>query len=973
MADYENTVGIQLNEDFKKATDSLRQLIGVMRQAKEMMTTLSTTTKEMSRSLNSLNTSKISKMSQQLQALTSALRGLSSTSMAGVIGKTDDLKTFLETLNSMKVSSLYQLNQIPKTMQSIAAVDTKNIGAVFSTLATQIQPFIAKLKEASDEIKALASVTKEINKFNQNMQNAQKEVDKLGNRADNTKRKLNSMFTMGNLIYWYNMSKRVFDFINRSIQSAIDFREIENKFTAAMGNMRTQALKFAYEVNESFGLALADVMDSQATFKNMLSAIDGLAGETATWLSGVLMEMSVDFSSLYNTSIKDAITKMESALSRQVRPIRSTSGMDITQNVLGASLQQLGIYDRTVAQLSEMEKRLLIVYTLQQQMGNSNALGDYARTIEATANQLRVLEQQIKEVGMWLGAVFEGTLGRILPYLNATVMVVKELVKAFAMLVGYEMPDSSSNILDMMDDTAEDFGTTLNGGIDKAAEKIKNMLAPFDKVNVLSKPTDNSGGSGSGIAGIDPRILEALSQYESSLSNVSMRATKIRDTIMEWLGFTKQVNEQTGEITWVFSDGYTNLKKIRDVILAIVGYKILSGTGALSYLYNFFLAIKNWGIVSALRGLSATLSTIITPMHAVIAAISAITAAIIQLWNSNDEWKSKAVRAWENIKTVIQNVYQNVLKPVFDGISVALGMIYEWGIQPLWDSWVEFVRAVSELMLDLWNDILSPLVNWFLQTFGPVLKATFESFGAVVGSVVGDVLTLISRILDAFTTFVNDLRGKINGLTSFFTKVFTADWKSVFNSLGTIINDWFNNKVKPFFTEGKWLTMLNGITKAFKTIFKNSTNVAAGVINQLITWVNNKFKLSWKDLSILGQTIIKAGSFSVLNIPKIPTFWHGGIVPNNVGQLFIANEPGNPELVGNIGGHTGVVNNNMIIEAIKGAMKTAIVEGMQLVYSQAPNGDTYVDVYIDGVFTERKLVKTNDKHILKTGKAVFSY
>lgn len=119
-----------------------------------------------------------------------------------------------------------------------------------------------------------------------------------------------------------------------------------------------------------------------------------------------------------------------------------------------------------------------------------------------------------------------------------------------------------------------------------------------------------------------------------------------------------------------------------------------------------------------------------------------------------------------------------------------------------------------------------------------------------------------------------------------------------------------------------------------------------------------------------GTGISLAGIIGVLSLAKISSYASGGFVPN-MGQLFIANEPGNPELIGNIGGRTAVVNNRMILDGIQSAMRNAVIEGMQLVYGRNVHGDMYVDIYIDGVFTERKLIKANERHLMKTGKPVF--
>lgn len=185
----------------------------------------------------------------------------------------------------------------------------------------------------------------------------------------------------------------------------------------------------------------------------------------------------------------------------------------------------------------------------------------------------------------------------------------------------------------------------------------------------------------------------------------------------------------------------------------------------------------------------------------------------------------------------------------------------------------------------------------------------------------------------------------------------------------TAIVKWWNEKVVPWFTKEKWISLLDGMKKGIKEGFKSAANGAISVIESMLNWMIEKMNT----LSIDVPKWLGGGKWGI-NIPRvyIPRFYDGGFVPRNVGQLFVANEPGNPELVGNIGGQTAVVNNGMILEGIKGAVKSAIVEGMTLVYGQQQNGDTYVDIYIDGVFTERRLLEENEKQMMRTGKPVFS-
>lgn len=67
--------------------------------------------------------------------------------------------------------------------------------------------------------------------------------------------------------------------------------------------------------------------------------------------------------------------------------------------------------------------------------------------------------------------------------------------------------------------------------------------------------------------GIDDRILAGLMDYDSLMGDVQMKAEKIRDAIMDWLGFDKILNDD-GSISWILRDGPTNIGRI------ITGLKI---------------------------------------------------------------------------------------------------------------------------------------------------------------------------------------------------------------------------------------------------------------------------------------------------------------------------------------------------------------------------------------------------------------
>lgn len=72
----------------------------------------------------------------------------------------------------------------------------------------------------------------------------------------------------------------------------------------------------------------------------------------------------------------------------------------------------------------------------------------------------------------------------------------------------------------------------------------------------------------------------------------------------------------------------------------------------------------------------------------------------------------------------------------------------------------------------------------------------------------------------------------------------------------------------------------------------------------------------------------------------------GGTVP--AGQMFIANEPGNPEYIGKVGTHTAVANNTMITEAMETAIYNGLVDAWNQKASSTANSSSEVNVNLSG-------------------------
>lgn len=377
---------------------------------------------------------------------------------------------------------------------------------------------------------------------------------------------------------------------------SVNFVETANLFSVSMGKglqglnqYYERAVKFQNELEEKLGVNIEESMNYQALFNSMSKSM-GISAKYAYILSENFTKLGYDLSSLYNIDPENAMQKLRAGLAGQTKPLRDL-GLDITQQSLQPIADSLGI-ERSVKNMSQAEKMVLRYIAVLKQA--QIAQGDFANTMESPANQLRIFNAQVVAFKRNMGNLWQGLLGGVLPYVNAIMMVINELLKMIAKLFGFKVSDQKVNLSANIgaDDLASDLGTASG-----KAKELKNQLMGFDEINNITLPSSSGGGSG-GISGggIDQRLLDAMKEYDNLMGKVKNKATDIRDKIMKWLGFTKKINPLTGEISWEYTGMSKQAKTILGILKTIcalyIGAKILKLIGWLNTLRKVLLGTK---------------------------------------------------------------------------------------------------------------------------------------------------------------------------------------------------------------------------------------------------------------------------------------------------------------------------------------------------------------------------------------------
>ena len=499
-----------------------------------------------------------------------------------------------------------------------------------------LQDIIAKVKEFSSSID---EATKNVPKIGQEMKKTANDIDKprkqaqglgddienVGKKAQVSGSKLGKAFNLGAGLY---LAKKAISAVDGMVAASADMIQNYRMLQVSSGDYFNEAIQFQDTLNNKLGINQKDSMQMQGYFNTLTRSL-GIANKEANLMSETLTKLSYDMGSLFGEDAQTMFTKLQSGLAGQTESIRRY-GMDISNKSLQAYASSLGL-DVVVQNLSQAEQVMLRYMAIVDQSGIAH--GNLAQSIEMPSQQIQVLKQQVAELGMWLSNVFIGTIGQILPYINGFIMAIKEMVKAIAMLFGFNIQNFGvKNFQGGIGGANNLAGAVNNVGkkAKKSGKEIKKMMGLFgwDEIHNVQTPQTPSVGNapaavgGIGAGGISSDLMNQLKGYDNLMGNVQMKAMEVRNSLLDWLGFLYDINAETGELTnlrWGgFKEMATSAKLLLGFVTLLVGFKVAKmfigwGTAFKSFLVKFSGikvaegATLSWG--AAIKGSTAKLAS----------------------------------------------------------------------------------------------------------------------------------------------------------------------------------------------------------------------------------------------------------------------------------------------------------------------------------------------------------------------------
>ena len=405
--------------------------------------------------------------------------------------------------------------------------------------------------------------------------------------------------------------------------------------------------------------------------------------------------------------------------------------------------------------------------------------------------------------------------------------------------------------------------TTLFG-----TESLSGILALIsrgpEELGSLTKSFENCDGAAKGMA--DTMLNNTSGAIEEMSGAIESIAIKIQQILAPYIvELANKVQELANkflnlpESTQKMILAIAGIAAIIGPVLLIIGKLITAGSAIVGMLSNIIAWIGK--LSAGLGGFSNILSILTGPVGIVIAAITAFVGVLVYLYNTNEEVRTKMQEVWANIVDLFQNTVIPVINNLINFFKSILNTIISllqklWGfVEPfitdmltwLFDFWnntgskiLKNVMGVVDGLIDLvtmiWNNVISPLINFLVDKLQPAFSIVF-----------GIITSVVQSFGNSIGSIIENVTGILKGIIDFITGVFSGNWEKAWNGIVDIVSN---------------------IVSGLFNIVKAPINAIISLINGFIKGINNIQIPDW----------VPGVGGKGLNIPQIPQLAKGGIV-----------------------------------------------------------------------------------------------
>ena len=689
--------------------------------------------------------------------------------------------------------------------------------------------------------------------------------------------------------------KKIIDFGAQCIELGSDLAEVQNVVDVTFPRMSKQVDDFAKNAITSFGLSETMAKRFTGTFGAMAKAF-GFGEQAAYEMSTTLTGLAGDVASFYNISQDEAYTKLKSVFTGETETLKDL-GIVMTQSALDSYALANG-YGKVTAKMSEAEKVALRYKFVQDQL--STASGDFIRTADGWANQVRVLKLQFDSLKATIGQGLINVLTPVIQVINRIISKLMSLANAFKafteMVTGKKGGGGASAAtagMDAMAQSADKAGAAAGGAggaAKKAAKDMKSVSTGIDELNIIN-PDADSGGGGSGVGAdggysadeFDMGELDtsAVDEMDSKYAGLIEKANQLKNLFMAGfkvgfgdtsvLGSMKEsIQSIKDSLTEIFTSPEVqqaanrfanilaiNLGKVAGSAASIgasIADNLLGGI-SLFLLQNserikeYIVSMLNIGSrVAQISGnFSKSLATVFSSLRS--NSAKQITADIIGIF------AEAFMGATEYIGTLAVDLMDVITAPFIDNADLIKTSLEDTfgAIEPIFSATKDLLCEYFQKVGDYYNAYLAPMFTTFKQGFTEIATLWLDLYNTYVLPVLQNLSTRFVEFKDQY------LSSLIDKFLEFGGKVADAVTKLWTGALQPFI-EWFMSNVAPVIASclQAAIDTFFGFWESVSGIIEGLLTALGGVIDFVVGVFTGDWSLAWEGIKEIFTGIWEA-------------------------------------------------------------------------------------------------------------------
>lgn len=722
---------------------------------------------------------------------------------------------------------------------------------------------------------------------------------------------------------------KLVQFGKECIKLGSDLSEVQSVVNVVFPNMTEKVDEFSKKAAKTAGLSETMAKKYVGLFGSMAKQFNFTESQ-AYDMSAQLTQLAGDVASFYNISQDLAYIKLKSVFSGETETLKDI-GVVMTQNALDEYALANG-YGKTTSAMTEQEKVALRLAFVQKQL--SAASGDFIRTSDNWANQVRVMQLQLQSLKATIGQGLINIFTPVIKVINTLLAKLATVANAFksftelitgnkssgqtgasgAGLTGTDLSatedaygsaadgaDSLADATQNVTDSTKDSTSALN----KQTKALKKNIAPFDELKVIGKEAADaiSGATKTPTVKADNISLGNVGQVdygglakgESQIDKLSKSAKKLSDILKQlWKPFQEAWNREGKNTIDAARYMFSSLAELAKSVGKSIMEVWTNGTG------------------------TEMLSTMLRIIQNIFKIIGNIASQLSKAWNKN-KIGTKIVQALANAFQAILTFIEKITKATADWAGKLDFYPLLDSIRNLVQSFAPIIEALGNVVEWIYKNIILPSLKWLIETGVPTLinivsgflnflgehQTLVEAFSAaLIGAfATAKIIPLITTIISSISNVGLAIKGLIalmtgsGGILGGISAIATAigpggliiaaiggiiaagvllvkNWDSIKEFFGNIF-DWIGEKTRSF-AEGfvnKWNSLtekVSNIVIILSDSIKEKVVFIVSKFKSLINWVKTDFVNGWREAWNNVKNIFKNVFEALVGIAKVP-------------------------------------------------------------------------------------------------------